>query len=110
MKTQDLDYYLVNPDLIKPNFKYELENQRILKTRYRTGSHNLMIEKGGVQYSLERNERICKCQTEVQTLKHVILSCQLLTDTRRKYSINDLNSGINCIDFILETEKILNII
>ena len=39
-------YYTVNPDLCKPQEDETPEFIRILKTRYRTGSHNLMIEKG----------------------------------------------------------------
>ena len=102
-------YYIVNPDLCKPEFKDEIEYQRILKTRYRTGSHNLMIEKGRIYSQLDRDERLCKCQTEIQNLKHVMLSCPLLNDIRTKYSVIDIHSGINNVDYILEMEKILEI-
>ena len=38
-------YYTVNPDLCKPQDVDTPKFIRILKSRYRTGSHNLMIER-----------------------------------------------------------------
>ena len=38
-------YCTVNPNLSKPNNDDTPEFIRIMKSRYRTGSHNLMIEK-----------------------------------------------------------------
>ena len=61
-----------------------LETERIMVTRFRTGSHSLSIELG--RYSnIPRLERKCCCGTSVQTLWHVFSECPLtlpLIDTR----------------------------
>ena len=43
-------YFMINPNLKKPTYNDKLEFQRICITRYRTGSHNLLIEKGREGY------------------------------------------------------------
>ena len=96
----------MNPNLSKPNNDDTPEFIRIMKSRYRTGSHNLMIEKGRMN-SIDRNDRLCKCQLEIQTLKHVLLSCPMLNDKRMKYNGIDMESGNNNTDFLLEMERIL---
>ena len=63
-----------NPDLKTPIFKNMIEFDRVIATRYRTGSHNLRIETGIRQPKVERENRLCKCGLEVQTLKHCFLS------------------------------------
>ena len=102
-------YFLVNPNLCKPSHDDIIEFQRVCITRYRTGSHNLRIEKGRINTAIERNDRICKCNTGVQTLKHVLLLCPLLGDIRQKYVITDFDSGVHNVDFLLEMERILAI-
>ena len=79
-------YYDVNPNF---NFHHVtaytdiLELERITLTRYRTGSHNLKIEKGRHTYPITpRDQRQCKCNDGVQTLRHVIFDCNLLNEMR----------------------------
>ena len=103
-------YFQVNPNFCKPLYDKDiLEFQRVCITRYRTGSHNLMIEKGRMNSAIERNDRHCKCNTGLQTIKHVLLLCPMLHDIRHKYRINDIPSGIYSVDFLLEMERILEI-
>ena len=70
-------YIQVNPDLINPAYDdtvFELE--RILITRYRTGSNNLKIETGRYRCPvIPRDQRLCSCEMDVQTLRHVLLEC-----------------------------------
>ena len=58
--------------------------------------------------SIDRKDRLCKCQLEIQTIKHVLLSCpMMLNDIRLNYNVIDMESGINNTDFLLEMERIL---
>ena len=102
-------YLLVNPTLSKPLFEDKLEFQRVLITRYRTGSHNLRIEKDRRFPNSTRNDRICKCSNGIQTVKHVILQCSLLNHIREKYNVIDITNGIFNENFLLEMECILGI-
>lgn len=72
-------YKQLNPDL-KPFTTDQPvpEFERINITRYRTGSHNLQIEKGRHNRTA-REHRLCICQTGIQSLNHVIFSCPLTT-------------------------------
>ena len=99
----------INPDLRKPCFQDKLEFQRICISRYRTGSHNLLIEKGRRNPQIPRAERLCKCRTNIQTIQHVIMSCHLLDEIRTKYNIADITSGITNEDFLTEMENKLDI-
>ena len=102
-------YMMINPTLSKPNYERKLEFQRVIITRYRTGSHNLRIEKDRKIPNSNREDRICLCNTGVQTIKHVLLDCPLLTECREKHNIIDMVNGIHNDDFLLEMECILNI-
>ena len=72
-------YLQINPSLSSPIFPPNiLENERILLTRYRTGSHYLIIKTGRwCNPPKPRNTWICnKCTSgELQTLKHVLSNC-----------------------------------
>ena len=75
-------YIRVNPQLISPisNQQELLEVERILVTRYRTGSHSLAIETGRYTRPLtERKDRLCKCKTGVQTVLHCFTECPITT-------------------------------
>ena len=76
-------YLMVNDDL-KPSKIYSdqtmLESDRIILIRYRTGSHKLRIETERWDKT-PRENRMCVCQTEPQTLEHVLYRCQRLTRT-----------------------------
>ena len=102
-------YLQVNPDLIKPIFQRKPEFNRVCISRYRCGSHNLMIEKGRFQPFVERNERVCKCNNGIQSLRHVVLMCPLLRNIRDKYNVTDLQNGVMNEQFLMEMEIILEI-
>ena len=51
-----------------------MEFERVLVTRFRTGSHSLAVELG--RYSnISRENRLCKCGEGVQTVWHVFADC-----------------------------------
>ena len=101
-------YFTINPTLCQPNFDGKLEFQRVLITKYRTGSHNLRIESGRTPY-IAREERLCICNGDIQTINHVLLQCVLLSALREKYEVTDIESGLMNVCFLLEMEKILGI-
>ena len=102
-------YFLLNPQLSSPMYNNKLEFQRVCISRYRTGSHNLRIEKDRRLPNSNREDRLCCCDTGVQTVQHVLLHCPLLDGIRAKYGIVDVENGINCDGFLIEMECILNI-
>ena len=56
-----------------------LEGERIVITRFRTGSHSLAIELG--RYSnVKRPYRLCQCKLGVQSVLHVFKECPLTYD------------------------------
>ena len=56
-----------------------------------------------------REERLCVCNTGVQTVSHVFLHCPLLDDIREKYNVVDIAEGIMKENFLLEMECALGI-
>ena len=102
-------YLAVNPRLEKPRYNDKLEFQRVIITRYRCGAHNLLIEKGRRPPQIPQEERLCKCNTYVQTLKHVIMDCPLLRGLREEHAILDIESGVMNDLFLLEMEKTLEV-
>ena len=71
-------YKTVNPELISPDTKNIPEFERMMITRYRCGSHYLEVEKGRFQRK-KRDDRLCLCQDDVQTMQHIILHCRLVS-------------------------------
>jgi hypothetical protein len=57
------------------------ETERILLTKYRTGSHSLRIESGRWTRT-PREARFCECGPHVQTLDHVVMNCSALNNHR----------------------------
>ena len=102
-------YLLINPDLSKPHYEGILEFQRVITTRYRTGSHNLRIETGRRVPNLKREERLCICNSGVQTVQHILLECPLMVATRLKYGVVDIKSGITNTNYLIEMESTLGI-
>ena len=102
-------YLMVNPELGPPEYNLKLEFQQVLITRYRTGSHNLRIEKDRRFPNSKREDRVCRCNMGVQTVHHVILDCPLLQISRQKYGIDNLQSGLMNDDFLMEMECTLGI-
>ena len=93
---------------MKPTYDNKLEFQRILITRYRTGSHNLAIEKGRFS-GITREQRLCSCNTDIQTIDHVILHCPLLADVRARCGIRDVETGVMDDKFLVEMEMLLGV-
>ena len=102
-------YMMINPELKAPDHGQKFEFQRVMITRYRTGSHNLRIEKDRRIPNSIREDRVCRCNMGVQTIHHVILDCPLLQDSRLKYGVNYIQSGIMNDDFLVEMETVLDI-
>ena len=83
-------YLLINPELNSPKYEQKFEFQRVLCTRYRTGSHNLRIEKDRRYPNSKREDRVCTCNLGVQTVRHVILDCPLIQISRQKFGIDSI--------------------
>ena len=69
-------YAQVNTTLSTPEYinNVMFETDRLLLTRFRCGSHSLAIEKG--RYSnVPREERLCSCGGDVQTILHCFTEC-----------------------------------
>ena len=106
-------YLTVNPELTAPIYSKQFEIERITITRYRTGSHNLKIETGRMQNpKIPREERLCSCKSDVQTLEHCIMSCPLLNNTRNKHNFTSVANAFdkpNINQFLLDMEHILHV-
>ena len=64
-----------------------------------------MIEKGRRHPKIPQEEHLCSCNTDVQTVKHVLMDCPLLLELREEHNISDAESGIMNDFFLLEMEK-----
>ena len=86
-------YARINPELQSPAFYKEVschEVDRTIITRYRVGSHNLKIQNGRTS-DVERVNRLCSCQNDIQTIAHVLFDCPLTADLQRIPGIQDEN-------------------
>ena len=85
-------YVTINPSLQCPQY-FKLytvnEKDRIILTKYRTGSHYLNMEKGRVN-STNRENRMCSCKMDVQSIKHVVFNCAI-TQEFRNFQYNTLD-------------------
>ena len=107
-------YNLINPQLVSPKKRLDvLESERIIITRYRIGSHNLSIEKGRLNNPpIPREERLCACQQDIQSLRHILFNCPLLTDLYLSFNFTSVNEAMNRIDlfdFLIKMERNLGI-
>ena len=107
-------YLKGNPLLCAPSENMmTTENERILVTRYRCGSHSLKIETGRLcNPKIPRENRLCECSTGVQTLWHCLKECPLLMHLYDEFhyaSIEDALNADNIVIFITKMEKILKI-
>ena len=105
-------YLQCNPLLTCPTSLPVFEPDRITVTRYRTGSHQLKIETGRFSVPhIPRDERLCPCFTAVQTLKHCLQDCPLLSSLRTKHSVTTLNDINNpsISNFLNEMECVFKI-
>ena len=106
-------YLTINPNFQTPTFrKNQLEFERVTITRLISGSHNLQIEKGRHRYPVTpREQRLCKCGTAVQTVKHFLMECPLLQHLRNEQynSVHEFITSENIIYYIINGAKILHI-
>ena len=105
-------YLIVNPTLKFPNeLSNIIEYERIVITRFRTGTHNLRIESGRIN-NVQRNERICTCGTNLQTIAHFLIECPSLLHVRgenHKNSVSECLKSRDIIPYMLQGAKILGI-
>ena len=105
-------YFRINPELQRwiPSPQSILEIERKLVTRYRIGSHSLNIELG--RYSnINRENRLCTCGRDVQTIWHIFTMCPLtegIVDTNY-HSLNDIFSDNSIHEHLPKLSKALRI-
>ena len=97
-------YRSLNPNLNVHNL-YKNNNTfpdylRISFTRLRLSSHRLAIETGRWN-RIERSERYCSCQTNVQTEEHVLVECPLTEHLRVTYDLKDVD-----INYMMEEPNV----
>ena len=107
-------YLLVNPQLYPPKQRQNIfEVERIAISRYRSGSHSLRIETGRMSNPLvPREERICRCNTGIQTLHHVLFECPLLAELHEEYAFTSIEQAFNdeeIAQFLMKMERTLGI-
>ena len=106
-------YLHVNPQLTPPEHRNILEMERILLSRYRSGSHSLRIETGRMNKPpIPRDERLCCCNTDVQSLHHVLLDFPVVADLHREYtytSVEDAFKRNNITQFLMKMERKLRL-
>ena len=84
-------YKTINPTLsvhtMYHSTSYIPEHQRIVVTRYRLSSHNLMVERG--RWSrIPRNQRVCPCdRTSIQDEQHVLCTCPKTDHLRQRHNM-----------------------
>ena len=78
-----------------------LESDRIIITKYRTGSHDLKIQAGRLT-NTRRDMRLCACGNGIQTLDHVLSDCSITANLRIIHDINNrnMNETMNNNDYI----------
>ena len=107
-------YMQVNPHLtpITP-VENILECERVVLTRYRSGSHNLKIESGRLHNpTIPRDERLCRCNNGIQSLSHVLFDCPLLAELYREYNYTTIEEALKLptiTKFFLKMEKIVKL-
>ena len=86
------------------------ENERILLTRYRTGSHSLDVELGRFS-NIPRQNRLCTCGVSVQTVLHIFTECQLTRAVihHRYTSLSEIFDDPNLPKLLISITKLLRI-
>lgn len=105
-------YLLVNPSLscVIDSYQNLFETDRIYISRFRTGSHSLLIETGRYN-NIDRDNRICICRNGLQTVFHVFCECPItipLLD-KRYNNIQEIFSSSNLHVNLLLIAKSLKI-
>ena len=93
-------------------YQLRYEPNRVIISRYRSGSHNLYIDTGRMSNpAIPRDERLCTCDTEIQTVEQCLLRCPLLQelydDQNNFSSVNAAFERPNIAKFLLQMGKIL---
>jgi hypothetical protein len=86
------------------------EYKRVVVSRFRLIAHNLRIETG--RWSrIPPEDRMCQCQTGVQSEKHVIEECPLVSHIWEKYRhVNfTINNLLKC-DTVEKVEAIYDVV
>ena len=98
-------YLTINPLLCTPDISENLlEYERIIITKLRTGTHNLLVETGRYKNPrVPREERICRCNTGIQTVEYVLLKCPLLQHVRRDdlQTVSDFMESDYLLTFVI---------
>ena len=107
-------YLQVNPNLTPPAYRHDiLEFERVLLTRYRCGSHNLKIETGRLcNPKIPRDERLCMCNSGIQSLQHCLFDCELLREVHQEYDYSTIEEAFNLpevVSLLLKVGKVLNV-
>ena len=61
---------------------------------------------------IPREDRLCQCGNEIQSLKHCLTNCPLLEDTYERYNMTSVVEAFNnpmIVTILLEIEKIFKI-
>ena len=105
-------YLLVNPQLAPPNQRVDiLESERVLVSRYRCGSHNLKIESGRLcNPKIAREERLCICNTGVQSLRHCLFDCPLLHELHEEYAYTSIEEAFMLPDIVKLLMRMKNLL
>ena len=90
------------------------EIERIHITRFRTGSHNLLIETGRFNPGMSREMRNCSCGNDVQSLRHVLMECSIVKNMEDSDLFVNSHSNVeeffkwpNLHDYLLSISKAL---
>lgn len=106
-------YLQINPNLTPPPQRPDfLEFERVLLSRYRCGSHNLKIEVGRLcNPKILREERLCKCNNGVQSLRHCLFDCVLLKEVYEEHDYSTIEEAFNSpkIVDLLKIGKVLRV-
>ena len=104
-------YLQVNLQLEYPTHNYQQipEFERVLITQYQSGSHNLKIETGRLcNPTIPRDERVCSCNTGLQTLHHCLFDCPLLDEIRAGYEYDSIEGALklpNAAKLLIEIDR-----
>ena len=117
----DPDSILVTYNQVNPNctsdhletFMNVLVLECITLTRYRVGAHNLEIVKGRQGFSkVDREQRLCRCNEAIQTLRYFLLDCSVLEELRREIVFNSVEEFMKwpgAAAYIIKAAKLLKI-
>ena len=102
-------YIEINPTLEHCDM-YKLpimtEPDRMILTRYRCGSHKLNIETGR-WVKTPREDRLCKCKREPQTVGHLIYRCPNTMSLRPDVNIDSYIKTVDCAKLLRKLEAFI---